>query len=66
MGSYAPRRRRSTVRVVLRSPRSPSITPLGFACFRLEHAGPREPDEPAFVPVRLVHTRAAMRAFMRR
>lgn len=44
--------------------RDPSITALGFECFRLEYAGRREPDEPAFIPIRLLQPRSAMGAFV--
>ncbi len=61
--SYASRRARHSVRVV-RPPRDPSITVLGFECFRLEGSGELDPVEPAYVAVRLFQTRNAMGAFM--
>jgi len=48
----------------VRPARDPSITALGFECFRLEHAGEVELDEPAFIPIRLIQPRSAMGAFV--
>ncbi len=55
--SYAPRSRRTTQRIVIERPRDPSITPLGFTCFRVIAI-----DEPA---IRNVDSKNTMSAFVR-
>jgi hypothetical protein len=55
--SYSPRSRRTTQRIVIARPRDPSITTLGFTCFRVIAI-----DEP---PIRRIDIKNTMSAFIR-
>ena len=57
---------RPTIRVSTRArTRCAGITST-FACFRLVNVVDRESHEPAFSPMQVEHTRAAMNAFLTR